>query len=206
MIRGLSARRLCRRRCALIAAEIRRDPRSFVNSPRLRAGRLCCVCVMVFNPSPSVASEREEEGENPTPSVDRDASTKRARNARGAPVDCCRVWQAKTFASMGARVHFRSGLERSARVRDQGGDGTGDTPSIAGDSGVCGGPWGRACILSRDRDRCSAEDECLAPLAPPRRRAITFPIRPRGPLEGLRRGLGPHHRSARMRARGRVTE
>jgi len=49
-----------------IAGESRRDPRSPVNSPRLRAARLCSVRVMLSRPSrPSIESARKEEGENP---------------------------------------------------------------------------------------------------------------------------------------------
>jgi hypothetical protein len=61
-----SACRAFRRRRASIEDESRRDPRSRLDSPRLRSGRSCVLRVMVFGPSrPSVGSARQEEGYNP---------------------------------------------------------------------------------------------------------------------------------------------
>ena len=55
-----------RRRRASIAAESRRDPRSRVNSPRLRAAELCSVCVMVVKPPvPLVGPRERQRGCNP---------------------------------------------------------------------------------------------------------------------------------------------
>jgi hypothetical protein len=51
LVRVPSAGRMFRRRRASIAAESRRDPRSRVSSPRLRAAELCSVCLMVVKPS-----------------------------------------------------------------------------------------------------------------------------------------------------------
>ena len=66
MVRVPSAGRVFRRRRASIAAAIRRDPRSRVNSPRLRAAELCSVCVMVVKPSrPSGGSARKGRGLKP---------------------------------------------------------------------------------------------------------------------------------------------
>ena len=66
MVQGPSARRVFRRRCASTACESRRDPRSRLNSPRLRAAQFCSVRVMVIRPSrPSVDSARKKEGRTP---------------------------------------------------------------------------------------------------------------------------------------------
>lgn len=138
MIRVPSGRRPVRRRWASIARESRSDPRSRVGSPRLRAARLCSVCVMAFKPSrPSVGSAREEEGENPH-AVNQPGTRppKQWRNARGTPVHRCRLWRAKTCSSMGARPHFRSRLERSDACSPSGEDGRGLTPPTAGDRGA----------------------------------------------------------------------
>jgi hypothetical protein len=73
-----SAGRVFRRRRASIAAESRRDPRSRVNSPRLRAAELCSVCVMVVKPSrPSGGSARKGRRglEPPRVQSGRDAAT-----------------------------------------------------------------------------------------------------------------------------------
>jgi len=63
LVRVLSARRVFRRRWASTACESRRDPRSRLRSPRLRAAKFCSVCVMAFWASRlSVGSARKEEG------------------------------------------------------------------------------------------------------------------------------------------------
>ena len=65
MVRASRAAPAVKRRCASIAEETRRAPRSRANSPRRRA-RSCSVRAIVFTPfHPSVETARKEEGENP---------------------------------------------------------------------------------------------------------------------------------------------
>ena len=114
LIGGTSGRRRFRRRWAWIAAVIRRDPRSFVSSPRRRAGRLCSVCVMVVKPSrPSVGFQRGTRVEPPRRQSTGDASKDAVANARECPVFVCRLWPIKPPSSMGARPHLRCCPERS---------------------------------------------------------------------------------------------
>ena len=70
MARAPRARRAFRRRCASIADLSRRDSRSRLSSPRLRAAKSCRVCVMVFNPSvPLLGSRRRERARTPERSI-----------------------------------------------------------------------------------------------------------------------------------------
>jgi hypothetical protein len=80
LVRVPSDGRVFRRRRASIAAESRRDPRSRVNSPRLRAAELCSVCVMLIKPSRG--SARKGRGLEPRRvHLGRDAATGRWGNA-----------------------------------------------------------------------------------------------------------------------------
>jgi hypothetical protein len=83
LVRVPSAGLLFRRRRASIAGESRRDPRSPVNSPRLRAAKLCSVRVMLFRPSrPSVGSARKGRGLEP---LARSIRLGRVHRAGGVP-------------------------------------------------------------------------------------------------------------------------
>ena len=65
LVPGRSARRVFRRRRASIAGESRSDPRSCVNSPRLRAAELCSVRFMVIKPSRPSRARAKREHEDP---------------------------------------------------------------------------------------------------------------------------------------------